>query len=209
MAKAGLVGVEKDLAEAGLVAELVDFTDFFLCNIYNMSETEDLEIPVEPELPKGVNAKPKKVMSELQLEKLKIAREKAAQVKKAARAEKDKLEAELREKEKAKRLAKLEDKVKKSHIDLDEKPQPKQESLEEQVEIIRKPKKPKKKVVVMHDSGSDSDSETQVIYIPRRSNKSSKPKDAPPPEQTPSQPLAFGSMPRYQLHNFNHNRSFY
>ena len=171
-----------------------------------MSDTEDLEIPVEPEPLKGVTTKPKKVMSELQLEKLKIAREKAAQVKKAARAEKDKLEAELREKEKAKRLAKLEEKVKKSHIDLDEKPIPKQESLEEQVEVIRKPKKPKKKVVVMHDSGSDSDSETQVIYIPKK--KSSKPKEAPPPEQQPL--AAFGQIPisRFQLHNFNHNRQF-
>ena len=51
-------------------------------------------------------------MSELQLEKLKLAREKAAQVKKAAKAEKDKVTQELREKEKAKRLAKLEEKVK-------------------------------------------------------------------------------------------------
>jgi len=180
----------------------IDFIDFFLYIIYEMSDNE--EIPVEHEPP---TAKPKKVMSELQLEKLKIAREKAAQVKKAARAEKDKLEAELREKEKAKRLAKLEDKDKKSHRDVDEKPQPKQESLEEQVEIIRKPKKNKKKVVVMHDSGSDSDNETQVIYIPKK--KTTKLKQTPPPEQTPSQPLAFGSIPRYQLHNFNHNRSFY
>ena len=89
-----------------------------------MSDNEDLEIPmheVTPPVPsknKESATKPKKVMSELQLEKLKLAREKAAQVKKAAKAEKDKVTQELREKEKAKRLAKLEEKVKKSHIDL-------------------------------------------------------------------------------------------
>jgi len=162
-----------------------------------MSDTEDLEISVESEPPKSVTTKPKKVMSELQLEKLKIAREKAAQVKKAARAEKDKLEAELREKEKAKRLAKLEEKVKKSHIDLDDKPQPKQESLEEQVEIIRKPKKTKKKIVVMHDSGSDSDSETQVIYIPKK--KSTKPKEQP--LEQPPPPQQFGYNPNIKRFN--------
>ena len=173
-----------------------------------MSETEDLEIPVEPEPPK---AKPKKVMSELQLEKLKIAREKAAQVKKAAKAEKDKVEHELKETEKAKRLAKLKEKVEKSHIDLHETPTQEFSNpsfTEENTAInerARKPNKPKKKVVVMHDSGSDSDSETQVIYIPKK--KSSKTKDASPPEQH-QQPLAFGQMPRYQLHNFNQNRQF-
>ncbi len=177
-----------------------------------MSETEDLEILAEELPPSEPKTKPKKVMSELQLEKLKLAREKAAQVKKAARAEKDKLEAELREKEKAKRLAKLEEKVKNSHIDL-EKPTPlpergavsppKQKSLEEQVEVIRKPKKSKKKVVVMHDSGSDSsDSETQVIYIPKKKNK---PKNAPTTDveqkpqniELPPQRHIFGYAPRY------------
>ncbi len=177
-----------------------------------MSETEDLEILAEELPPSEPKTKPKKVMSELQLEKLKLAREKAAQVKKAARAEKDKLEAELREKEKAKRLAKLEEKVKNSHIDLDEKPTPlpergavsppKQKSLEEQVEVIRKPKKSKKKVVVMHDSDSDSDSETQVIYIPKKKNK---PKNAPTTDveqrpqniEAPPQRHIFGYAPRY------------
>lgn len=164
-----------------------------------MSDTEDLEISVESEPPKSVTTKPKKVMSELQLEKLKIAREKAAQVKKAARAEKDKLEAELREKEKAKRLAKLEEKVKKSHIDLDDKPIPKEEPLplEEQIEVIRKPKKTKKKIVVMHDSGSDSDSETQVIYIPKK--KSTKPKEQP--LEQPPPPQQFGYNPNIKRFN--------
>ena len=95
-----------------------------------MSDNEDLKIPMhevtppEPSKNKESATKPKKVMSELQLEKLKLAREKAAQVKKAAKAEKDKVTQELREKEKAKRLAKLEEKVKKSHIDLEGTPEP-------------------------------------------------------------------------------------
>lgn len=168
-----------------------------------MSDNEDLEISVEPEAPK---AKPKKVMSESQLEKLKLAREKAAQVKRAAKAEKDKLQKEMIEKEKAKRIAKMEDKVKKQYIDLDDKPKeaPKKEPLEEQVEVMTKPKKPKKKVVVMHNSDSDSDSDTQVIYIPKK--RSNKPKDAPPLEQAHPPPVqrqaAFGyvpNIPRYAM----------
>ena len=155
---------------------------------------EDLEVLVVPTKPE----KQKRIMTESQLEKLKLAREKAALVKRAARAAKTEKENEIKEKVKKEQLEKMEKKVRNSMIDLsvDEKP--------------AKPNKPKKKVVVMHDSGSDSDSETQVIYIPRRSNKSSKSKEAPSPEKQPL--AAFGQMgqiPRYQLHNFNHNRHFY
>eukprot|EP00966_Prymnesium_polylepis_P185715 4304816-Prymnesium_polylepis.1 len=84
-------------------------------------------------------------------------------------------------------------------LSVDEKPAPK-EPLEEEVEIIRKPKKPKKKVVGMHDSGSDSDSDsqTQVIYIPRK--KSNKSKEEPK-EQPPPPPHQFGYNPK--LKNFN------
>jgi len=55
-----------------------------------MSDNEDLEIPMhevtppEPSKNKESATKPKKAMSELQLEKLKLAREKAAQVKKSS-----------------------------------------------------------------------------------------------------------------------------
>ena len=184
-----------------------------------MSETEDLEIPAEELPPSEPKPKPKKIMSELQLEKLKLAREKAAQVKRAAKAEKDKVEQELKETEKAKRLAKLKEKVEKSHIDLNETPP--QEPQKEDTEIKvnnRDSKKSKKKVVVMHDSGSDSDSDTQVIYIPRK-KKIVKPSSVNPDEKregnnrsntAPSNPPpAFGHMPRYQLHNFNHNSHFY
>jgi hypothetical protein len=167
---------------------------------------EDLEVPVAPAKPE----KKKKVMTPEALERLAKARIRAAEVKRAMRAAKTEKETEIKEKVKKEQLEKMEKKVRNSMIDLSVDAQPatpKEESLEEQVEIIHKPKKNKKKVVVMHDSGSDSDSETQVIYIPRK--KTTQPKQTPPPEQTPSQPLAFGSIPRYQLHNFNHNRSFY
>ena len=93
-----------------------------------MSDTEDLEIPIEVEPPKP--EKKKRVMSELQLEKLKLARDKAAQVKRAAKIEKDKVQQVLIEKEQAKRLAKMQDKIEKQHIDLDEKPEPPPEPLE-------------------------------------------------------------------------------
>ena len=137
-------------------------------------------------------------MTEEMLEKLKVAREKAAQVKRAAKLEKDKVQQDLVAKEKEKRLAKMKDKVEKQYIDLDEKPAPK-EPLEAEVDIVRKPKKPKKKVVVMHDSGSDSDSDCQVIYIPRK--KSNKSKEEPKEQPPPPQPHQFGYNPK--LKNFN------
>ena len=159
-----------------------------------MSDTEDLEVPAEPLKPE----KKKKVMTEEMLEKLKVAREKAAQVKRAAKLEKDKVQQDLVAKEKEKRLAKMKDKVEKQYIDLDEKPAPK-EPLEAEVDLVRKPKKPKKKVVVMHDSGSDSDSDCQVIYIPRK--KSNKSKEEPKEQPPPPQPHQFGYNPK--LKNFN------
>ena len=163
-----------------------------------MSDTEDLEVPAEPLKPE----KKKKVMTEEMLEKLKVAREKAAQVKRAAKLEKDKVQQDLVAKEKEKRLAKMKDKVEKQYIDLDEKPVSK-EPLEEQVEVMKKPKKPKKKVVIMHDSSdsdSDNDSHTQVIYIPKKkSNKSKEPKEVAPPPPPP--PHQFGYNPK--LKNFN------
>lgn len=160
-----------------------------------MSDTKDLEVPAEPLKPE----KKKKIMTEEMLEKLKVAREKAAQVKRAAKLEKDKVQQDLVAKEKEKRLAKMKDKVEKQYIDLDEKPVSK-EPLEAEVDLVRKPKKPKKKVVVMHDSGSDSDSDCQVIYIPRKkSNKSKEPKEVAPPP--PPQPHQFGYNPK--LKNFN------
>ena len=159
-----------------------------------MSDTEDLEVPAEPLKPE----KKKKVMTEEMLEKLKVAREKAAQVKRAAKLEKDKVQQDLVAKEKEKRLAKMKDKVEKQYIDLDEKPVSK-EPLEAEVDLVRKPKKPKKKVVVMHDSGSDSDSDCQVIYIPRK--KSNKSKEEPKEQPPPPQPHQFGYNPK--LKNFN------
>jgi hypothetical protein len=159
-----------------------------------MSDTEDLEVPAEPLKPE----KKKKVMTEEMLEKLKVAREKAAQVKRAAKLEKDKVQQDLVAKEKEKRLAKMKDKVEKQYIDLDEKPAPK-EPLEAEVDLVRKPKKPKKKVVIMHDSGSDSDSDCQVIYIPRK--KSNKSKEEPKEQPPPPQPHQFGYNPK--LKNFN------
>jgi len=164
-----------------------------------MSDTEDLAVPAEPLKP----VKKKKVMTEEMLEKLKVAREKAAQVKRAAKLEKDKVQQDLVAKEKEKRLAKMKDKVEKQYIDLDEKPVSK-EPLEAEVDLVfkllvRKPKKPKKKVVVMHDSGSDSDSDCQVIYIPRK--KSNKSKEEPKEQPPPPQPHQFGYNPK--LKNFN------
>ena len=99
---------------------------------------EDLEVPVAPTKPE----KKKRVMTESQIEKLKLARIRAAEVKRAAKKEKDKVQQDLVAKEKEKRLAKMQDKVEKQHIDLDEKPEPPPEPLEAELELVRKPRKP-------------------------------------------------------------------
>ena len=90
-----------------------------------MSDTEDLEIPIEVEPPKP--EKKKKVMTPEMLDKLKLARIRAAEVKKAARTAKTEKENEIKEKVKKEQLEKMEKKVRSSMIDLsvDEKPAPK------------------------------------------------------------------------------------
>ena len=182
-----------------------------------MSDTEDLEIPIdEPELPK---TKPKRIMSPEALERLAKAREKAAQVKRQMKAAREEKEDEIRQKVKAERIAKMEQKVNKSFIDLDEKPKESKakaepvEKTELSEEVVVK-KKPKKKVVIMHDSGSDSDENTQVIYIPkkkstRKPTEQAAENSAEPAPPTPSRQLNFAATHRTNLHNFNSNRMFY
>ncbi len=155
---------------------------------------EDLEVPVAPPKPE----KKKRTMTPEALERLAKARIRAAEVKRAARSAKTEKENEIKEKVKKEQLEKMEKKVRNSMIDLSVSNNNTEPSLEEQVEIMRKPKKPKKKVVVMHDSGSDSDSETQVIYIPKK--KSSKPKAEEKPLEAPTQ-YQFGFHPNQKKYN--------
>lgn len=160
-----------------------------------MSDTEDLEIPVEEELSK--TEKKKKVMTPEALERLAKARIRAAEVKRAARKAKDEKENEIKEKVKKEQLEKMEKKVRNSMIDLSS------ESAtlsgeDEQAEVIKKPKKPKKKpVVIVEQDSSSSDDDSNVVYIKRRSRK---PKNAPAKDVLPQEqqlpPIQIGYAPR-------------
>ena len=155
---------------------------------------EEQEYLVEDQPTQTTKPKRTRTMTPEALERLKVAREKAAQVKRAARAEKDKIEQDLKEKEKARRLAKMQEKVEK---DLDEKPATLSSSS---ATLEDRPKNRKKKpVVIMHNSDSDSsEGETQVIYIPKK--RSNKPKNAPAKDVLPQEqqlpPIQIGYAPR-------------
>ena len=162
---------------------------------------EEQEYLVEDQPTQTTKPKRTRTMTPEALERLKIAREKAAQVKRAARAEKDKIEQDLKEKEKARRLAKMQEKVEK---DLDEKPATLSSSSatlsSSSATLEDRPKNRKKKpVVIMHNSDSDSsEGETQVIYIPKK--RSNKPKNAPAKDVLPQEqqlpPIQIGYAPR-------------
>jgi hypothetical protein len=162
---------------------------------------EEQEYLVEDQPTQTTKPKRTRTMTPEALERLKVAREKAAQVKRAARAEKDKIEQDLKEKEKARRLAKMQEKVEK---DLDEKPATLSSSSatlsSSSATLEDRPKNRKKKpVVIMHNSDSDSsEGETQVIYIPKK--RSNKPKNAPAKDVLPQEqqlpPIQIGYAPR-------------
>ena len=162
---------------------------------------EEQEYLVEDQPTQTTKPKRTRTMTPEALERLKFAREKAAQVKRAARAEKDKIEQDLKEKEKARRLAKMQEKVEK---DLDEKPATLSSSSatlnSSSATLEDRPKNRKKKpVVIMHNSDSDSsEGETQVIYIPKK--RSNKPKNAPAKDVLPQEqqlpPIQIGYAPR-------------
>jgi ribosome-binding ATPase YchF (GTP1/OBG family) len=162
---------------------------------------EEQEYLVEDQPTQTTKPKRTRTMTPEALERLKVAREKAAQVKRAARAEKDKIEQDLKEKEKAMRLAKMQEKVEK---DLDEKPATLSSSSatlsSSSATLEDRPKNRKKKpVVIMHNSDSDSsEGETQVIYIPKK--RSNKPKNAPAKDVLPQEqqlpPIQIGYAPR-------------
>ena len=147
---------------------------------------------VEPQKgEKATGNKPKRTLSEEQLEKLKIAREKALEVKRA-----------MKEKSDDKKIKHYEEKImkikgKKAEPKAVEELEEVNESEEEEEsppEVIvqkKKPKPKKKPVVIYEQSESESDDDSNVIYI-KRGNKSKKKQDnplvEPPPQQVIQQP---------------------
>ena len=123
-------------------------------------------------------AKPKRTLSEDQLAKLKIAREKALIVKK-----------EMRQKTDEGKIQHYEEKIQqlKSKYPAKEEPEPKPEEVKEELpeeEPIPAPKpksksKGKKPVVICDESSSESDDPGNVIYIRRKSKKQIQPQPQP------------------------------
>ncbi len=117
------------------------------------------------------NPKPKKQLSPEQLEKLKVAREKALAVRQT-NAKNKALEKELENAEKEQHLNTVKEKLAKVKAPKQEPPkieiQPDSEP-ESEPEIIVRKKKPakKKKIVIVEDSDSDEEQQ-QVIFVKRK-----------------------------------------
>lgn len=164
-----------------------------------LMEESNENTPVEPEGDTSVTInevkkKPvRRTMTPELLEKLKVAREKANEVKKKMKAEGDVARIAHLEK----RLAKLKPPSKEPELnnkekelkEKDEKLPTVEEEEEEQPQKIKK-KKPKKKPVVIYDqsSSSSSDDDSQVVYVKRKSKNKYKRAPAPQPAPIQQQP---------------------
>ena len=149
---------------------------------------------VEADSPKTAPApKPKRTLSEDQLAKLKIAREKALEVKRA-----------MKEKSDDKKIKHFEEKIMKiKGKQADEPPSEEaepealeavEEVLEPELEpeVIVKKSKPKKKTkpIIICEESSESEDDSNVIYIKKGGrSKAKKPEYAPPPEPPVPPPL--------------------
>jgi hypothetical protein len=130
--------------------------------------------------------KPKKTLSPEQLERLKVAREKALAVRQA-NAKNKALEKELATAEKEQHLNTVKEKLAKVKAPKQEPPkieiEPDSEpDSEPEVVRVKSKKKPKKKIVIVEDSDTDDDQQ-QVIFVKRK-------KDNPlQPIQRPAEPV--------------------
>ena len=117
-----------------------------------------------------IPVKPKRVMSELQLEKLKLAREKAHAVKQQMKQISD--DEKIKHYEgKIKSIRKKETKEENAP----ENPPDDNEVDEEAPPPKSKPKSKKKPVVIIEESDSDSSEDSNVVYIKRRGKKRDPP----------------------------------
>ena len=118
-----------------------------------------------------ISTKPKKVLTPEQLEKLKVAREKALSVRQGNAKDKA-LEKELAQAEKTQRITEV--KAKLNKLAKPEVPkvvqvesEPEDEPVAEPVVKVKKVKK-KPKVIIVEDSDTDDEQQQQVIYVKKK-----------------------------------------
>ena len=151
-----------------------------------------------------INSKPKRVLSDLQLEKLKLAREKALAVKQQMKQNSDAQKIQhyegkigkIKARQKEEELPLEEVTADLSNCELIEQPVEEEEPQEPKV-VVRKSKPKKKPVVIVEESDSDSDEEENVVYIKRRSKKKDKALPPPTPPEPQPQPQP---QPQQQMH---------
>ena len=142
-------------------------------------------MPNAPKAEKPVDPKPKRTLSEDQLAKLKVAREKALIVKRAMKEKSDDKKIQHYQEKIMKIKGKkpdeppVEEELQKLEIDEQEEPEPEPE----QEVIVKKPKpKPKKKPIVICEESSESeDDNSNVIYI-KKGKRRQQPAPLPPPQ---------------------------
>ena len=136
--------------------------------------------------------KKKRHSTPAQLETLRLAREKAAEIRALKRKEGtrkqdiDKKKRDEKNAEYQKRWDALKEKEKQQEAlkEQKEQPQPVEESSEEEKVIYKKKKKPsKKKRIVYVESDSSSDEEERTVYVKRRSKKTPKVSEPKPKEE--------------------------
>ena len=131
-----------------------------------------------------IPVKPKRVMSELQLEKLKLAREKAHAVKQQMKQISD--DEKIKHYEgKIKSIRKKETKEEAAPENPPDDNEVDEEPPKEAPPPKSKSKSKKKPVVIIEESDSDSSEDNNVVYIKRRGKK----RDPPPPNQQQHIPM--------------------
>lgn len=142
---------------------------------------------------KDVEAKPKRTLSEEQLAKLKVARERALEVKKAMKekSDDDKIkhyeEKIMKIKGRKGEDKNIEEELDNTNINEEQPEEPEEEPEVIQVKSKSKPKAKKKPVVIMEQSESESEDDSNVIYIKRKGRKKEQPLPAPPVQPPPLQ----------------------
>ena len=164
-------------------------------------------------------AKPKRTLSEDQLAKLKVARERALEVKKAMKEKSDDAKIKHYEEKIMKIKGKTTDEVPATEemedLQIDDDIF---EDIDPEPEIVVRKAKPKAKnkkpVVIMEESESESEDDSNVIYIKRgRNKKTEKPVFVQPPEPPPPQPQMQQMppppmMPPNPFHRYNMHQRY-
>jgi len=165
-------------------------------------------------------AKPKRTLSEDQLAKLKVARERALEVKKAMKEKSDDAKIKHYEEKIMKIKSKNTDETPATEEidDLKIEDEDFLEDIDPEPEFVVRKAKPKAKnkkpVVIMEESESESEDDSNVIYIKRgRNKKTEKPAFVQPPEPPPPQPQMQQMppppmMPPNPFHRYNMHQRY-